>query len=174
MHINEIDWRIEPLHDVIVGIEAGLKSVEERLKQEEDFDGLSAREHAEMLLGLGFVAAQAYVLGVWTDLNRIRKKEGLPPVGKIDCYASDPVTLHRGPTRIQVINATANYFKHHDEWLAWPNNETTQALRRVGITENTEFPCVEATQLFCGRSWEFIVLHQIVREWRAHVFNIFR
>ena len=77
MNIHEIDWRVEPLHDVIVGIEAGLAAIGQRL-EEKDGDGITALEHAEPLLGLGFVAAQAYVLGTWTDLNRIRFRAKAP------------------------------------------------------------------------------------------------
>ena len=34
MNIHAIDWRIDSLHDVIVGIEAGLTTVRERLEGE--------------------------------------------------------------------------------------------------------------------------------------------
>ena len=169
MNIHAVDWRIEPLHDVIVGIEAGLAIVRERL--EGGGDGITAREHAEMLLGLGFVAAQAYVLGAWTDLNRIRESSPRAPITKSDCYASDTITVHAGITRIHVINATANYFKHHDEWRAWPQNETARILTIIGITPETEFPCIHATELLCGPAWRLIVLHQIVKEWREHVIH---
>ena len=74
-------------------------------------------------------------------------------------------------TRIEVINATANYFKHHEEWSGWPATETTQILSSVGITQRTELPCIEVTELFCGKSWEFVVVHQVVKEWRLHVLN---
>src|ERR1044072_7745278 len=100
MNIHAVDWRIEPLHDVIVGIEAGLNAVREQL--EDKGDGITAREHAEMLLGLGFVAAQAYVLGAWTDLNRIRKSSSRAAITKSYCYASDTITVHAGITRINV------------------------------------------------------------------------
>ena len=51
MNIHEIDWRVEPLHDVIVGIEAGLATIRQRL-EEEDGDGITALEHAEHCLDL--------------------------------------------------------------------------------------------------------------------------
>ena len=171
MNVHAVDWRIEPLHDVIVGIEAGLTIVRERL-EEDGGDGITALEHAETLLGLGFVAAQAYVLGSWTDLNRIRESFAKPLVTKSDCYASDTITVQVGVTRIHVINATANYFKHHDEWTAWPQNETARILAAIGTTKDTEFPCIRATELLCGPAWRLIVLHQIVREWREHVIHI--
>lgn len=127
MHIREIDWRIESLHDVVVAIDAGLAIICERLDQEE-IDGVTACENTEPILGFGFIAAQTYALGTWTDLNKIRKSSGKPSVTKFDCYTCDPISIKGGPTRIEVINAIANYFKHHDEWSQWPTNETTRTL----------------------------------------------
>jgi hypothetical protein len=37
-----------------------------------------------------------------------------------------------------------------------------------------EFPCVKATVLLCGDGWRLIVLHQVVREWRKHIFDALR
>jgi hypothetical protein len=118
------------------------------------------------------------------DLNRILGR-GKPKITdkeakkvfKLDCYSCDPVILKESVTRIQLISAIANYFKHHDEWPQWPTSKKdqgfhdTQTLARVGITQETEHPCVEATNLLCGTGWKMIVLHQIVREWRAHLIN---
>ena len=78
MHLREMNMRIGPLHDVIVGIEAALTNIRERVEEGED--GITALDHAETLLGLGFVAAQAYVLGTWTDLNRIRESSTRAPI----------------------------------------------------------------------------------------------
>jgi hypothetical protein len=171
MNVYELDCRIDPLYAVIVGIDAGLAAIGNRIKEEEGFDGLTARCHAEPLFGLGFVAAQTYAHGTWTDLNRIRKSRGKPELRKSDCYKCDAIILKAKVTRIEVINAAANYFKHHEEWSQWPTNETTETLRSVGITQTTELPCIELTELFCGNSWEFVVVHQVVKEWREHVMN---
>src|SRR5258705_5341374 len=103
MNIGEIDWRIEPLHDIVVGIDAAIAAVRERLDAE-GIDGLTALDHLEPVLGLGFVAFQNYALGTWTDLNEIRRSSGKPPVSKLDCYACDPITVKGGATRIEIIN----------------------------------------------------------------------
>ena len=176
MHIDEIDWRIEPLHDVVVGINAGLAAIHERLNAEEGFGGVTGREHAEPLFGIGFVAAQSYALGTVSDLNSVRTSRGKPKIEKLDCYACDTITIMGGVTRIQLINAAANYFKHHDEWPRWPTGadrgaHDTKVLSSVGITANTEFPCIAAVDLLCGSSWELIVLHQMLKEWRVHLFK---
>ena len=92
MHLREIDWRIKPLHDVIVGIGAGLAAIQKRMDDEEGFDGLSAREHAEPLLGLCFVAAQTYAVGTVSDLNEVRMSRGKSKEEKLNkhkCYAHD-------------------------------------------------------------------------------------
>ncbi len=176
MHFREMDMRIGPLHDVIVGIDAGLAAIHERLDAEEGFDGISAREHVEPLFGLGFVAAQSYALGTVSDLNSVRTSRRKPKKEKLDCYACDIIALNGGVTRIQLINASANYFKHHDEWARWPTGSDrgahdTKALASVGITEKTDFPCIDAVDLLCGTRWELIVLHQILKEWRVHLFS---
>ena len=173
MHIREIDWRIEPLHDIIVGVDASITAIRQRL-DENEIDGLAARECVEPVFGLGFVAFQNYALGTWSDLNAIRKSNGEASVSKLDCYRRDRITVKGGATRIELINATANYFKHHDEWSGWPTNETTHTLSRVGISQRSEFPCIDSTRIFCGDSWQLIVVHQIVQEWRTHVFKILR
>jgi len=174
MHLQEIDWRIGPLQDIIVGIGAGLVAIQKRMDAEEGFDGLSAREYAEPLFGLGFVAAQTYAVGTVSDLNSVRMSRGKSKEEKLNkhkCYAHD--TFIKGDvTRIQLINASANYFKHHDEWgTRWPTNYDTKILGKVGITEKTEFPCIDAVDLLCGTSWELNELLQILKEWRAHLFS---
>jgi hypothetical protein len=176
MHLREMDMRIGPLHDVIVGINAGLAAIHKRLGDEEGFDGISEREHAAAFLGLAFVAAQSYALGTVSDLNSVRASRRKPKKAKQDCYACDTIALRGGLTRIQLINASANYFKHHDEWTRWPAGrdrgaQDTKALASVGITEKTEFPCIEAVDLLCGTSRELNVLHQILKAWRVHLFS---
>ena len=187
MHLREFDWRIEPLHHVIVGIGAGLAEIRGRMDDEEWFDGLHAREEAEPLLGLGFVAFQTYAVGTVSDLNEVRVDGGKTKLKDYECYARDPVKVNGMATRLELINSAANYFKHHDQWPEpWPTNtkakdkkerdiaRTVHGLGLVGITQETEFPCIQIVELLCGTSWELIVVHQIVKEWRVHMFDNFR
>jgi hypothetical protein len=184
MHWLEFDRRIDPLHHVIVGIGAGLAEIQRQMDDKEWFDGLHAREEAEPLLGLGFVAFQTYAVGTVSDLNQIRRGRDSGKLTLKDCYACDPVKMKGVVTRLELIHSTANYFKHHDQWpKPWPTSSTAKTrmerliaenvntLGVVGITEKTEFPCIDAVDLLCGTSWELIVLHQILKEWRAHLFS---
>ena len=181
MKIWEIDsGEIGALEHVVVGIDAGLAAIETQIGSSESYDGMHACEDAEPLLGLGFVAFQLYALRAVQHLNRIRADHVKPKMDKRDCYSCDPITFKEGVTRIQLVNAVANYFKNHDEWIPrWPIRgqrgfSDTRILARVGITQKTVHPCIEATNLLCGTSWKMIVLHQIVQEWRAHLINELR
>jgi hypothetical protein len=176
MNIHEVDWRIRPLKHVVGGINAALAGIEAQIGDPEWYDGLHACDDAEPLLGLGFVAFQTYALGTVQDLNRILTRHWKREKDKHKYYCCDPIVLKGGVTRMQLINAVANYFKHHDEWSRWPTLKDrgfndAQVLARVGITEKTEHPCIEATNLLCCTSWNMIVVHQIVLEWRAHLIN---
>lgn len=174
MKIYEFDWRSEPLRDALTGLEHALQSVEIRMSEEPWFDGEAALDHAETVLGLVLVAAQSYALATWTDLNRLRSSEGRVQLVKLRCCATDTAAVAPGVTRIQLVNAAANYFKHHDEWLSWPDNETTRSLAAAAITDATGHPCAEAMRLLCGESWSMSCLHQLLVEWRAHVFQVLR
>lgn len=78
MNVHEVDWRGDSLYSVVVAFDSGLAALRERLDQEE-IDGCDARGLADSLLGLGFVFAQTYALGAWTDLNKVRSSCGNPP-----------------------------------------------------------------------------------------------
>jgi hypothetical protein len=176
-HGSEIEFEGAALEHVVVGIDAGLAAIETQIGDPEWYDGEHALDDAEPLLGLGFVAFQRHALRAVQDLNRIRASHGKPKRDKRDCCSCDPITIKEGMTRIQLVNAVANYFKHHDEWTPrWPIRgergfSDTQILARVGITQKTVHPCIEATNLLCGTSWKIIVIHQIVHEWREHLIN---
>lgn len=176
MHSREFDWRIEPLRDILSGLAAGLAAMDERIDSEDGFDGVSARDHVEPLLGLALVAAQTYALGTVSDLNAVRMSRRVLEMEKLECYGCDTIRLNGGVTRIELINASANYFKHHDEWVRWPTGKDrgindVKILNRAGITEMTESPCIAAVDLLCGKRWELIVFLQILQEWRAHLFS---
>ncbi len=84
----------------------------------------------EELLGVAFVACQAFITQIVTHLMRIYKhaeKQGVPLMTMGDISLMTPrqkkVAIMRcgysgeeGYSPIEVINAFANYYKHSDEW----------------------------------------------------------
>jgi hypothetical protein len=72
-----------------------------------------------------------------------------------------------------LINSIANYYKHQDEWVEWPNNYTTKDLADISIDRKTDFPCYEtALKLWPEDKIEDLqnLLH-IISNWRSHILS---
>jgi hypothetical protein len=176
MSIHEFDFRYSWTSSICQSLELGFSSIREREKEEVWFDGLWQLEHIECLFGIAFVSAQTYILGTVQDINTIRKNSGKSSIDKIKYYAEDTNPLPCGTSRITLINAIANYYKHHDEWDIWPTNSTTKILSTVGITDTTEFPCYKAAitlwgEQECGKLGHLLFL---ISEWRQYILNQYR
>lgn len=171
MTIYDVDWRYDWLSITLRSLEAGFELLEKRALENEWFDGLFQLEHTEAILGIAFVSAQTYILGVTQDINKIRAINGSSAKRKNDYYNDDLQPLQNRVSRVTLINAITNYHKHHDEWESWPTNVTTEALVKIGIGEKTDFPCYEAVRSI----WNFEKgehlrnLLSITSEWREHI-----
>jgi hypothetical protein len=115
-------------------------------------------------------------LATTQDINRIRESNGKPPLTKIGYYCDSPHCNGTTTGTVLLINAIANYYKHHDEWGDnWPNNPTTNALANVGINSTTDFPCYQAAVILFGddRVWQFARLRQMIAVWRQHILSAY-
>ena len=146
-HYREIDYRVDWMRDLFSSLNHGFSIIQDKLSKIEYFDGVFAQEQAETIFGIAFVSAQTYITGTVSDMIEIGDNEALtksemlaigsPKVGEI--------------SKVQLINAIANYYKHHEEWSNWKpegkNKRTIAALESCGISENTTYPCHEAAQI---------------------------
>jgi hypothetical protein len=171
----EIDWYLDPLRDVITGVEHGLKQVSARPDEVEWFDGNLVMDHSEWLLGVAFVGTQAYIesaIGdVWRHLHgRSGAKRDASKGFRKKCLSCDAEIKSTGVTRIGLINAAANYYKHHRGPEAL-RPDTAETLSRAGVNlkDVYAYPCVNVAVLLCGRELRLRVLCDIVRVWRVRV-----
>ncbi len=173
MKLIDFDFRYDWASLTLHALKLGFESLRKRTDDDAWFDGIWQRENAEAIYGVVFVVSQTYIVGVVEDVNKIRVNKGQERFSKISCYSDDPLHLQNGISRILLINSIANYFKHHDEWERWPTNPTTQTLAKVGILENTEFPCCSAITLLCEQSdlENPENLLRIISEWRKHILS---
>jgi hypothetical protein len=158
VNIYEIDWREGWASRAFDALDEGLANVHHQW--DDDFDVLP---HAEGLAGLGCVLMQMYVAGTIADLGRVF---GSCPSASELRRAESPM-LNQYLTQIDALWATANYFKHHDEWADWGpgsrGRDTVMALQQMGILQDTSFPCVETMRLVVGDSWQIRSLLDIAR-----------
>jgi hypothetical protein len=174
---REWDFRHDWVSVTLDALETGFARIQEMGEELDWFDGLWQLEHAESIMGIAFVTAQAYILGAVEDVNDIREGSGKTKLRKIEYYSDDPNPLSNGVSRILLINSIANYYKHHDEWgKTWKENATTKNLSQIGIVETTEFPChVAATELWGDKGCENLEnLLTIISEWREHILSKYK
>jgi len=165
MHILECDFRLGPLQDLEVAINAGVNKLYVRNKDNPWFDGLFIIEYGDILYGALLVAAQAYLVGVVSDLNEVRMSKGRRKLDKISIYRAHEVT-NNGYSIIELINSGANYFKHREEWgERWPSNLTTQTLTAYSITPTSDSPLSEICEIIIDQV-EFESLSVLLSQWR--------
>jgi hypothetical protein len=171
----ETDWNIDPLREVMIGVEHGLRQVVNRTKRVEWFDGNFMLDHAEWLLGVAFVAAQTYIesaIGdVWRHLHGERHAEGAAWTDfRKNCLACDVQLKPAGVTRMELINAVANYYKHHEGAKAL-RPETVVTLSECGLNPDDvyAYPCAHAAWLLCGSEWHLQSLCGLMKAWRSRI-----
>ncbi|PMH06034.1 hypothetical protein [Vibrio splendidus] len=163
MNILEVDYGLGPLIDVEETIQAGIAKLFERNRTEPWFDGLWMNEYGEVLYGSLLVSAQAYCIGSLRDINEIRVSLGLNKLAKESAYKNQRVKV-QGYSLIELVNCTANYFKHRDEWSdPWPENYTTRVL--TAFSMDGEFLINELQELI-ESEFGYKTLSDLVSEWR--------
>jgi hypothetical protein len=151
MKWQEIDWRFSSTKRIFQALSDGMKDVMQDFSEaQEEFERDDALEHTEDLLGIAFVMAQTYIAGTVSDAcklkrpgSKLMKEQLLKNYG--DRLAGSTVT------KMELCDAIANYFKHHDEWNSWSakgrHQKTVSILCVAGIEEDDEFPCRKAADI---------------------------
>jgi hypothetical protein len=172
---HEIDWRFSSTKRIFQALSDGLKDVERDFSEaQEEFEIDDALEHTESLLGIAFVMAQTYIAGTASDASKLMgsgskltKEQLLKACG--DRLAGSTVT------RMELCDAIANYFKHHDEWNSWSatgrHQKTVSILRAAGIEENDDFPCRKAADILWSNNdgSDLEPLLSLISSWRKSV-----
>ena len=175
MKWQEIDGRFSSTKRIFQALSDALKDIERDLNEaQEAFEIDDALEHTESLLGIAFVMAQTYIAGTVSDITKfIRSGSKLTKERLLKDY-SDRV-VGSAITKMELCDAIANYFKHHDEWNSWSatgrHQKTVSILRAAGIEENDDFPCRKAADMLWsnndGSDLEPLLL--LISSWRAAV-----
>jgi hypothetical protein len=175
LNSREIDWRFSSTKRIFQALSDALKDVERNFSEaQEDFEIDDALEHTESLLGIAFVTAQAYIARTVSDANKLMGPGSKPTKERLlkdygDMLAGSAVT------RMELCDAIANYFKHHDEWSSWSapglHQKTVSILHAAGIEENNDFPCRKTADILWsnndGSDLEPLLL--LISSWRKAV-----
>jgi hypothetical protein len=99
------DWDLDLLADIVLVIDKQLVTTLGDWQNSAEAEALGYFDRAEHIMGLGFVACQAYITATCGCLN----------VTKDRALSVGP-RLNTGQRIVQIVNHAANYWKHHDEW----------------------------------------------------------
>ena len=169
-----MDLRESWISDLLASLSHGFVKIQEKLRDLDYYDVGFAKEQAETIFGLAFVAAQTYITGTISDMFEINSDCGL---SKQDMLFHDSPQLNQNVSKIILVNAIANYFKHYEEWNGWEiqryNRQTIQTLNLVGINENTTYPCHVAAQMIWPNEvlCELSYLLDVLVDWRKHLLE---
>lgn len=130
-NIIHIDFEYQFLSKSTDIIDAELDRIDAEASKSEDPDQFGVYDKYEYVLGLGFVACQTYIA------SKLKGKK------KFQALSTDP--KHRSKqTFAVVINACANYWKHHDEWerasLKENAKKTISILEEMGADVWSSYP----------------------------------
>jgi len=171
----------EPTRDVLGSLGKGVEAASSRLKEvAENRDpewaeivGEEASEFKEELLGAAFVVCQAYLAGVVNAA--LRMKKGLNAKHEVLQLGEK---YGRGPyTKVQVIDAFANYYKHRDDWSSGPWNElkgqqarTAESIRSAHAKEGSPLNLETGMRSLGVNDLHTLVpLHSMLMEWSVSV-----
>jgi hypothetical protein len=112
-------------------------------------------ETVEGLIGTAFVLYQTYLTSVVSSVKGLAT-DGYAgaPSKKVDVLRleSAPITAAVSYSRMEVVNAVANYFKHRDEWPAdWSaatgqTKDTVDVISAIGLSSNEHFNLMKAAK----------------------------
>jgi hypothetical protein len=129
------DWRIVYIQKIINSFSNVLKEVY-RLPIE-NIEGEKALEKEriiENIIGMTFLTSQIYISGTIADVKLFSKKHD--KIKKSLLLKDFGVPLPgTSVTSVELCDAYANYYKHHEEWVAINerNRDTIQTLTSAGI-----------------------------------------
>lgn len=137
----------------------------------------------EDLLGTAFVGCQIYITATVSGtkhFHELSSDEAALEKAAVLSVGS-PVLPPTDYTRVQVIDAFANYFKHRDEWsydwsaFSGRSARTVSIIQAAGAQQGSSGNLRTAAEaLGLPKYWDLNILHRDIQEWCDNVWNIYR
>lgn len=170
------------------------RDTEERLERNGPFAGYIPRslysvqdEHdiavEQLLIGSAFVLGQAAISQAVSIATKINDLVGRPtwlPHGSQALMSTESVVhTDTGLSTIVLIDAVANYFKHHYEWPDdWTGSSRAQStieiVRKLGLEPNEEGNLRDAARELGMTGGDLSPISTLIQEWRERLAAYFR
>lgn len=136
-----------------------------------------------LLIGASFVLGQAAIaqaVSIATKINELAGRPSWLPHGRAALMSTAaPVHDGTGLSTIVLIDAVANYFKHHYEWPdAWEGSArgqtTIDIVRRLGFEPKSEDNLPHAVRELGMTESDLSPMPMLIQEWREHLAEYLR
>ncbi len=170
-----IGFRNNSIRRILGTLSKNLMEIEEMMDPEHPEDAI---EEWEDFLGIAFITTQLYITRIVSDLNKL-SKDSHPP-NKRELLKNFSKTIPETEvTEMELCDAMANYFKHHDEWkwFDWSSptpiqKRTVKKLIAVGIDDQEYYPCLKAFGILMPtKSLDLQPLASMMIEWGEKVIS---
>ena len=174
-HYLEVDYRAETVEEIFLSLDHGFIRYKKKFDDNEWYDAYWAQEQTESIFGIAYVTAQTYITGTLSDVSKITGHSNREK--KIEWMFDSCNEVQDGVSTVYLINTMANYYKHYEEWEEWKavgiNKNTIETLKKLGINEETDFPCWEAAKIISNTDMPFDVsfLGRILIKWRKDLIS---
>lgn len=181
-------WRIEFdlarswMNNSIMSFDTPLLNLKERLDDPQDFVDIDiCLNETNQMLGIVACIGQTYITHALGDFYPESNNDPRKDTRKMDLiHICSPRVGNTSVSAVELIYHLANYWKHVGEWHNWKpngrNKNTILGLEKVGISENTDYPCVRAFELIWPNSASDCLsgLSNILIAWRLEAIAYIR
>lgn len=131
----------------------------------DDTDSCSYYDRIEYLLGFGLIALQTFITETGSHAG-LRKHQ---------TFLFGPMT-QSGTSKIQILNAIGNYWKHREEWVFEGGQKRKDAVNKlfeeVGYSTDIDYPISGVlTELLFPSEVRFVSLLELIIEWRNELIK---
>jgi hypothetical protein len=156
--------------DVLAALSKGIKECAERADmgdEDAEFECIKV----EMLLGTAYVVCQAKITAVVEAAARVNGWDREQSAERAQLRATGPRTL--GYTKVEMLWALGNYFKHRDQWAVgeWANpnrsnRKTIEVLTAMGLRETSDANLRDGAETLGNNSFSDMEFFQhIIDDW---------
>jgi hypothetical protein len=176
----DLDMRISSTSRIINSVSETISNISTQMEnQKEQYFIEESIYLIEELYGIAFVVAQTYISGTVTDV-KTSGNEVLNISKELLLKEYSELLPGSNTTKMELCDALANYYKHHDEWGDWSapgrHQKTVAILHSVGIKQFESIVFDQAIGILWpeNKNYDINQLVLLLKQWRKNVVDSYK
>ena len=159
------DYDLDLLSQLLKVLDEQLERFEDECQSSEDADAFGLYDWAEHIAGIGFAACQTYLAATYPVTR----------VAKVDALRLGPLHSSSGRSVAAILNAAANFWKHHPEWPLEKSKTRQDTVRAafedLGYAVDGEYPLSGILTELTGGQARFKPILPLLTQWRDQLIR---